>query len=112
MKDFFKNIQTLLIVVLVAFLLFQRGCSSNHDKVEPKVITNIETKWDTITVEKKIYVPKQSLKVNFSPENIITQKTGSPFAQTKPIVVQLQSLVDEIICSPSFFLDANLLSPP
>ena len=78
MKDFFKNIQNLLIVVLVAFLLFQRGCSSNHDKVEPKIITNIETKWDTITVEKKIYVPKWNTK-------IVTKYESDTIVITTPI---------------------------
>ena len=63
MKDFFKNIQNLLIVVLVIFLLFQKGCSFNSDMVEPKVITKVETKWDTITVNKEIYVPKWKTKI-------------------------------------------------
>ena len=63
MKDFFKNIQNLLIVVLVIFLLFQKGCSSNSVVVEPKVITKIETRWDTITVSKEIYIPKWKTKI-------------------------------------------------
>ena len=63
MKDFFKNIQNLLIVVLVIFLLFQKGCSFNSDVVEPKVITKVETKWDTITFNKEIYVPKWKTKI-------------------------------------------------
>tara|TARA_R110000803_G_scaffold39502_3_gene85208 strand:- start:690 stop:1283 length:594 start_codon:yes stop_codon:yes gene_type:complete len=63
LKDFFKNIQNLLIVVLVIFLLFQKGCSFNSDVVEPKVITKVETKWDTITVNKEIYVPKWKTKI-------------------------------------------------
>lgn len=63
MKDFFKNIKNLLIVVLVVFLLFQRGCSSNSDGVEPKIITKIETKWDTITINKVEYIPKWVEKI-------------------------------------------------
>jgi hypothetical protein len=64
LKVFFKNIQTLLIVVLVAIVLFQRSCSSKTDDViEPKVITNIETKWDTITVNKEVYVPKWKTQI-------------------------------------------------
>ena len=31
--------------------------------VEPKVITKVETKWDTITVNKEIYVPKWKTKI-------------------------------------------------
>ena len=57
MKDYFKNIQTLLIVVLVALLFLQRGCSSTPP-VEPKVITEVITKWDTLKVETKEYIPK------------------------------------------------------
>ena len=63
MKDFFKNIKNLLIVVLVVFLLFQRGCSSNSGGVEPKIITKVETKWDTITINKIEYVPKWVEKI-------------------------------------------------
>lgn len=57
MKDFFKNIQTLLIVVLVAFLFLQRGCSSTP-KAEPEVITEVVIKFDTIKISEKEYVPK------------------------------------------------------
>jgi len=57
LKDFFKNIQTLLIVVLAAVLFLQRGCSSTPP-VEPEVITEVVTKWDTLKVTEKEYVPK------------------------------------------------------
>jgi hypothetical protein len=57
LKDYFKNIQTLLIVVLAALLFLQRGCSSTPP-VEPKVITEVITKWDTLKVETKEYIPK------------------------------------------------------
>ena len=57
MKDFFKNIQTLLIVVLAAVLFLQRGCSSTPP-VEPEVITKVVTRWDTLKVTEKEYVPK------------------------------------------------------
>ena len=56
MKVFFKNIQTLLVVVLAALLFLQRGCSSTP--VEPTIITEVVTKWDTVSVEKTKYVPK------------------------------------------------------
>ena len=62
MKDFFKNIQTLLIVVLIALLFLQRSCSS-PDPVEPTVITKIEVKYDTIETVKEVYVPKWKTKV-------------------------------------------------
>ena len=57
MKDLFKNIQTLLIVVLAVLLLLQRSCSSTP-QVEPKVITEVVTNWDTVKVTTKEYVPK------------------------------------------------------
>ena len=57
MRDYFKNIQTLLIVVLAALLFLQRGCSSTPP-VEPEVITEVVTQWDTIRVAEKEYVPK------------------------------------------------------
>ncbi len=57
MKDYFKNIQTLLIIVLVALLFLQRSCSSPNP-IDPVTITEIVTKWDTVKVEKTKYVPK------------------------------------------------------
>ena len=57
MRDYFKNIQTLLVVVLAALLFLQRGCSSTPP-VDPKVITEVITKWDTLKVETKEYIPK------------------------------------------------------
>ena len=57
MKVLFKNIQTLLIVVLAVLLLLQRSCSSTP-KVEPEVITKVVTQWDTLEVTKTKYVPK------------------------------------------------------
>ena len=62
MRNYFKNIQTLLIVVLAVLLLLQRSCSSTPP-VEPKVITEIVTHWDTVKVETTEYVPKIVEKV-------------------------------------------------
>ena len=62
MRNYFKNIQTLLVVVLAVLLFLQRGCSSTPP-VEPKVITEVVTKWDTVKVEKTEYVPKVVEKV-------------------------------------------------
>jgi hypothetical protein len=62
LKDYFKNIQTLLIVVLAVLLFLQRSCSSTPP-VEPKVITEIVTHWDTVKVETTEYVPKIVEKV-------------------------------------------------
>ncbi len=63
MKAFFKNIQFLLIVVLVVLLLLQRSCSSDPTISEPTIITKVETKWDTITINKIEYVPKWVEKI-------------------------------------------------
>jgi len=57
LKGYFKNIQTLLIVVLAALLLGQKGCSSTPP-VEPQTITEVVTRWDTLKVATKEYVPK------------------------------------------------------
>jgi len=62
LRDYFKNIQTLLVVVLAALLFLQRGCSSTPP-VEPEVITEVVTKWDTVKIEKIEYVPKIVEKV-------------------------------------------------
>ncbi len=62
MKGYFKNIQTLLIVVLAALLFFQRGCSSTPP-VEPQTITEVVTRWDTLKVATKEYVPKYIKKI-------------------------------------------------
>ncbi len=63
MKDFFKNIQTLLIVVLVAIIFFMRSCGGEKIITEPKIITKIETKWDTVTIDKPVYIPKWKTKI-------------------------------------------------
>jgi len=62
LKDFFKNIQTLLIVVLIALLFFQRSCSSTPTP-DPEVITKIEVRYDTIETVKEVYVPKWRTRV-------------------------------------------------
>ena len=63
MKDFFKNIQTLLIVVLVVIILFMRSCDGGNDPIEPKVITKVEVRYDTIETIKETYVPKWKIKI-------------------------------------------------
>ena len=62
LKGYFNNIQTLLVVVLAVLLFLQRSCSSTPP-VEPKVITEIVTHWDTVKVETTEYVPKIVEKV-------------------------------------------------
>ena len=62
MKRYFNSIQTLLLVVLAVLLFLQRGCSSTPP-VEPEVIKEVVTRWDTVKVEKTQYVPKIVEKV-------------------------------------------------
>jgi len=57
LKSYFKNIQTLLVVVLAVLLFYQNSCSSTPP-VEPQTITEVVTRWDTLKVATKEYVPK------------------------------------------------------
>lgn len=67
MKDFFKDIKTLLIVVLVAIILLMRACSGKEGKGiaknEPITITQTVTKWDTLKIDSLVYVPKWRTKI-------------------------------------------------
>jgi hypothetical protein len=58
LKDFFKKIQPILIIILIVLLLLQGWYYRNSTPVEPTIITKIETKWDTITIQSLEYVPK------------------------------------------------------
>jgi len=62
LKDYFKNIQTLLIVVLVVLLFLQRSCSS-YPVYEPEVTTEVVTKWDTVSITKTEYIPKWKTRI-------------------------------------------------
>lgn len=62
MKNSFKNIQTLLIIVLVVLLFLQRSCSSNPIP-DTKIVTKIEVKYDTINTVTKTYIPKWKTKI-------------------------------------------------
>ena len=58
MKDYFKNIQTVLIVVLVIVILLMRSCSGNVQPTEPVVIRDTVVEYVTIEKEYPVYVPK------------------------------------------------------
>jgi hypothetical protein len=62
MKKYLNSLQTVLILILALIILLQSQCS-RKDPVEPEVIVTIETKWDTVEVEKISYVPKWRTKV-------------------------------------------------
>ena len=40
-----------------------RQCSGDVTPVEPKVITKVETKWDTVNIVKEVYVPKWRTRI-------------------------------------------------
>ena len=67
MKDFFKNIQNLLIVVLVVIILLMRACSGGENKSitknEPITVTQIVTKWDTLKIDSLVYIPKWKTRI-------------------------------------------------
>ena len=61
MKDFFKNIQNLLIGVLVVIILIMRSCgggSKNTEISEPTTITKVEIRYDTVQTVVEKYVPQ------------------------------------------------------
>jgi hypothetical protein len=66
LKETFKDIKTLLIVVLVAIILLMRACSGGKngtDIAEPTIITETVTKWDTLKIDSLVYVPKWRTKI-------------------------------------------------
>ncbi len=40
-----------------------RQCSGDSTPVEPKIITKVETKWDTVNIVKEVYVPKWKTRI-------------------------------------------------
>lgn len=69
MKSFFKDIKTLLILILILIVLFLRFCSTTNPPLlpnpDPPVVVRIETKWDTITRIVPIYTPKWETKTEY-----------------------------------------------
>ena len=66
MKDFFKDIKTLLIVVLIVIIIIMRSCSgSGHDTIitEPITVTQTVTKWDTLKIDSLVYIPKWKTRI-------------------------------------------------
>ena len=58
MKVWFKNIQSLLIVVLVVIIFLMRGCSSTPASTEPRIERDTVTEYITIEKESIVYRPK------------------------------------------------------
>jgi hypothetical protein len=74
LKDLFKDIKTLLILVLIVIILFQSKGSTPYfsnffSKITPpptegSIITKIEVKWDTLKVDSLVYIPKWNIKID------------------------------------------------
>jgi len=58
MKKYFKNIQSLLIAVLVVVILLMRQCSGPVTPTEPQIIRDTIIEYVTIEKEYPVYVPK------------------------------------------------------
>ena len=63
MKLTWERIQSIVIVILVIVILLMSQCNGGEVITEPKIITRTTTVWDTVEVEKEIYVPKWRTKV-------------------------------------------------
>ena len=96
MKDFFKNIQTLLIVVLVVIILFMRACDGGNDPIEPKVITKVETKWDTVKIVKEVYIPKWKTRIIKEVDSILVNTPIDTLEVLKDYYAK-NVFVDEIV---------------
>ena len=63
MKKFVSNIQTLVIFVLI-ILVLMKTCGGPSDVTEvEKIVTKVETRYDTLEIEKKVYVPKYQTRI-------------------------------------------------
>jgi len=72
MNEFFNNIKNIIIMVLVVIIILMQQCSGpsidfnlfgkKDTPIEGTVITKIETKWDTVSVDSIVYVPKYLTK--------------------------------------------------
>ena len=62
----FKNVgsklQNLIIIVLCILVLL-KTCGGGDNVTTEKVVTKIETRYDTLTVEKKVYIPKYKTRI-------------------------------------------------
>ena len=58
MSKYFKNIQSLLIVVLIVVIFLMRSCSGKGTPVEPQIIRDTIIEYVTIEKTYPVYVPK------------------------------------------------------
>ena len=73
MRNQFGDIRNLIIVVLIIVILLLRQCSGGGEPTpsEPTIITKVETKYDTITIDKKVYIPKWKTKIVTQVDSIL-----------------------------------------
>jgi len=74
MNQFLGNIKSIIIVVLIVVIILLQQCSgpllnlnpfgnTSDTPVEGTVITNVETIWDTLTVDSLVYVPEYDTNI-------------------------------------------------
>ena len=74
MKRYFGDIRNLIILVLIVVIFLLRQCSGDGGEItpsEPTIVTKVETKYDTITIDKKVYVPKWKTKIVTQVDSIL-----------------------------------------
>lgn len=70
-RNGWERFQSMTIVILVIIILLMQQCNGsgislfnrNTKPIEPKVVTETITIWDTLEIEKEVYVPKWRTKV-------------------------------------------------
>ena len=73
MKNWFRNIQSITIVVLLIIIFFLRECQGNQVNsplTEGETIVKIETKYDTIVNTIETYVPEYRTEVKWKTRTI------------------------------------------
>jgi len=74
MKRYFGDIRNLIILVLIVVILLLRQCSGDGGEItpsEPTIVTKVETKYDTVTIDKKVYIPKWKTKIVTQVDSIL-----------------------------------------
>lgn len=56
------KISHILILVLVGIIVYLKGCESDIP-AEPKIVTKIETRWDTVSLTDTQYIPQWRTRV-------------------------------------------------
>ena len=62
------NLSTLIILTLVVLLILQRQCGQKEDIGEVTVKT--EVKWNTVTIDSPVYIPKWKTKIVFQTDTL------------------------------------------